>query len=235
MSFFNQYKINDSNVRSSNPMTLVEFIEKLTHEEYLKKRLKEYHKSWSTPIKGTLSEELWTKIFNEDFGFGEECDGSLFGWVPESHKVGADMIVPSLETKRISIKAGQISKIGRKKGALDIREDHRLKYSSHRMTKHGELSEKINFLSIPHSDVTFCLSPNIKYGRYYLIILGNIDYQSINWCEAYSKTGKHTGWCGDDDNQGVINTRISKSLSSQLWIEMKLSSNRIIHIEEICN
>ena len=235
MPFFNNAEINSSNVRTENPMSLEDFVDKLLKEGHLRRRLKEYHGTWTTPIKGTLAEELWVKIFNQDFGFGEEHGGSIFGWFPESHKVGADMTVSSLATRRISIKAGQISKIGRGRTASDIREDHRLTYSSHRMTKHGELSDKINFLSTAHSDVTFCLSPNIKYGKYYLVILDNLDYASMTWSESYSKKGIHTGWAGEDPSQGVIKTRITKTMSSQLWIEMKLSSSRIIYLEEICD
>lgn len=236
MPFFNEPFINDINVRSpDNLMNLGEVIRKISEDKLLLKRLIEHHRLYNCSPKGTLCENIFLKIFNEDFGFGQLVNGTLFDWVPESHKIGADLTVPSIEFPRISVKTGKISKIGYQSMALDIKKDHRITYSSHRLTKHPDLQGIIEFLELSHCDITFLLSPHKKYKKYFWVVLKNINFASLGWDDTYSKKNVHTGWSGKSEEQGIICAKIQKNMSAQLWLELKLSSNRIMHIEEICD
>lgn len=237
MSFFSKPIINSINVRlPNNPMKMEEVIKEISERKLIHKRLVDHHRLYDCSPKGNFCENIFVKIFNEDLGFGQLVNNTLFDWVPESHKVGADFTVPSIEFQRVSGKTGQINKIGRLKMASDIREDHRIIYSSHRLTKHPDFKSIIEFLKTSHYDVTFLLSPNKKYDKYFWIVLKNIDFSDElwEWKETYNKKDIHTGWSGQSESQGIISATITKSMSAQLWIKMKLSSNRIIHIEEIC-
>lgn len=234
-NFFKKPKKNDKNVRSGDDrISLQEIISRISEGRFIEKWVNKHHEIYSCPIKGIFSENLWFNIFNQDLGLGEEVDGKLLGWHPESHKIGADLIVPSLVCPRISGKAGKISKIGRGKPKASIREDHRVTYSSHRLTTHLNWDEIKAFLSINHCDVTFLLSPRPKYGKYQWIVLENLDFNKLEWSDRYSDKNNHVGWLGTGGDEGVINCRISRKLSSQLWVELKLSSKRIVHMEEIC-
>jgi hypothetical protein len=230
--FFKYPPINNSNVRiPENRMLLKEAIEKISKDKLLLKQLTRHHEMYVCAPKGNFGENIFVNIFN-DMGLGEKINDLLFNWFPESHKPGADLTVPSLECPNISLKAGQITKVGRKKISSDIRDDHRIKYSSHRLGTHPDLNSISQFLSCQHCDITFLLSP-YKCEKYYWVIHENLDFSALDWKEKYNKDKKHTGWYASDENQGLTKAIIEKSMSTQLWIEMRLSSNKIIHVEEI--
>lgn len=236
MPFFKRSPKNNINVRQfDNPQPLSEAIEKISRERLLQQRLKRHHGMYVCPPKSTSLENIFVNIFDEDFGFGQEVNGVIFDWYPESHKVGADLTVPSISTSRISIKTGCASKIGRKAPSNDIRNDHRIEFSSFRLTTHPDLEAIKCFLQKQHQDVTFLLSPYEKRGIYVWTVLENIDFSNLMWRDKFNTKGSHSGWIAEDEGQGLIKAEIKKGLSTQLWIEMKLSSNRIIHVEEICD
>lgn len=235
MPFFSQCPINNRNVRTFNNLcSISEVIEKISKDRLLHKRLMEHHGLYDCSPKGTLLENIFVKIFNEDLGFGELVNGLLFDWKPESHKIGADLTVPSLISSRVSIKTGQMSKIGYEVPSADIREDHRIKHSSHRLTRHPNFQSVKDFLNDSHYDITFLLSPYEKRGSYFWTIMENIDFSPMEWSEKYNKKGEHSGWTSTSNDQGVIKAEITKTISAQLWIETRLSSNKIVHVEEIC-
>lgn len=234
--FFRPIQINDKNVRhETNLIGIRELVSIISDGGFVRKRLCLHHDIYDCPPKGTIGENIWVNILNKDLGLGQTVDGLLFGWRPESHGVGADIRVPSLTCPKISLKTGQVSKIGRGKRANSIREDHRIVYSSSRTTSHGSLRDKIEFLKNPHCDVTFFLSPHAGYGRYYWLVMENLNFSNLNWVERYSKkTNNHVGWLGQGGEEGILGAKISTKLSSQIWVDLHLSSNRIIHFEEIC-
>lgn len=232
--YFRPIKINGTNVRTEGDLIGAEELKDLILP-HLKRRLCLHHDLYDCPPKGTILENLIVNVLNKDLGLGQMVDGLLFGWKPESHKVGADLTVPSLICRRPSIKTGNVKKIGRGKRSCSIREDHRLIYSSSRTTTHGSLTEKLEFLKNPHCDVTFFLSPNAKYGRYYWIMMENLNFSDLDWVDRYSKgKNNHVGWTGKGGSEGIISAQISTKLSSQIWVELHLSSRKIIQFEEIC-
>jgi len=240
--FFREIEPNSSNVRTKeNLINLQELIATDHFIDLLKHYIVKHHELYTQPTKGTLIEELFVRVFN-DMGLGELVKGKILGWYPNSHGLGADIFCPSLDLSAISCKTGEVKKTGRKKALLDMRQDHRIKYSSHRLTRHETLEEVLKFLSHNHCDITLCLSPSIKNQKYYLVAIKNIDFSKINWVPRYSlktnkKTGdsemRHVGWDGNDPEQGVIKAQISKSMSSQLWVELGLSSPKIAQMIDI--
>lgn len=231
---FRPIEINDKNVRSKDNLIKTEELPDL-FSPYLKSELRSHHNLYHTPPKGTILENLVVNVFNRCLGLGEAVDDFLFGWKPESHKVGADFTIPSLVCPRISMKTGQIKKTGRDKRSSAIRNDHRIIYSSSRTTSHGSLEEKINFLKNPHCDITFFISPHVKYKKYYWIMMENLNFSNLDWSDRYSKkTNNHVGWTGKGGEEGILSAKISTKLSSQIWVDLHLSSKRIIHFEEIC-
>jgi hypothetical protein len=230
--FFKDLKINSVNVRTGeNRLNLDEVISLMRDGEFLKKRIVEHHRLYHHAIKGTANENVWVNIFNEDLGLGQRVGEMVFDWHPESHKIGADITVPSLMFPRISIKTGKVTKSGRVKTKTQIKDDHKVKYSSHRLTTYKDLEEILGFLKKSHCDITFLLSPDVKNKKYYWIVQENLNFEKLDWAELYSKTNTQKGWVG----LGVdVRAEIHTSLSSQLWVEIKLSSDKIIHMEEIC-
>lgn len=229
-------QVNDTNVRSKDYLIgIEELISMIRAGRFFHKRLGLHHGLYVCPPKGTILENIIVNILNEDLGLGQIVNKLIFGWEPESHRIGADITVPSLLFPHISIKTGQILKTGRGIKSEWIREDHRIKYSSSRTTSHEKLEDKINFLKNPHCDVTFFLSPNYKYGKYYWVVMENLNFSDLEWKDKYSKkTGNHIGWVGKGGSDGIVSTSISKDLSAQVWVELHLNSKRIIHFEEIC-
>lgn len=234
--FFRPPIVNSSNVRSrDNLIGVQEMIHMVSESGAIGMYIRMHHEIWEYPIKGIAIENLFVNVFSKVLGLGEIVDGTLFGWRPESHRPGADLTIPSFLTSKIGFKTGQISKIGRKKRDPDILQDHRIVFSSHRLTAHENWIDKLNFISHPHCDITFLLSPHIEYGKYYWVVMENFDFKKMEWSESHSKkSGNHVGWVGTDEDQGVIKAKVSKVLSAQLWIEARLSSSRILHFEEIC-
>lgn len=210
-------------------------IEKISREKLIHKRLERHHGLYSCAPKSTSLEEIFVNIFDQDLGFGQYVNGFVFDWEPESHKVGADITVPSLSTPKISIKTGKPSKIGKKTISADMRADHRIEFSSFRLSAHPNMEAIQSFLGVKHQDITFLLSPHKNKRSYIWTVLENLDFSCMNWVDKFTKKGVHSGWTTQDENQGLIEARIEKGTSSQLWMKMRLSSNRIIHLEEICD
>ena len=46
----------------------------------------------------------------------------------------------------------------------------------------------------------------------------SLDHAGLEWTETFGKKGKSTGWSASNDN---MNCKISKSMSDQLWTEIK--------------
>ena len=116
----------------------------------IEKNIKVFHSLLSQPITGTIWEELLAKSFTE---IGYETT-----WKPDnSHKVGEDMRIISLENSRISCKSGVIT----------YNRTHKLgecvQFSSSRTTSFKTLEEKLDHLSKRHYDYHFMLSKKDKF------------------------------------------------------------------------
>lgn len=240
MALFRNIKINEQNVQPPGSIDIESIL--IPVGDCMEKRIVQYHAVYDVPIKGSLAENFFVRVFSDDLGLGQKLDKLLFGWNPESHAIGADFTVPSLNKPRISCKAGSISEAANnllfKSDDIQAFKDyHKIKFSSHRLTSHETINECISFIMMPHSDITFFLSPMPQKSQYVFLVMENLNYQNLNWTETFGKRGKRkgepTGWKGLGGTEGIIEANISTSLSSQLWTELLLNSNRITHIREI--
>lgn len=240
MALFRNIKINGQNVQPPGSIDIRSIL--IPVGDFMTKRIVQYHITYDIPIKGGLTENLFARVLNDDLGLGQDLGGLLFGWNPESHAVGADFTVPSLNKSRISCKTGSISEIAnnllfKSDERQAFKDYHKIKFSSHRLTSHETINECISFIMMPHCDITFFLSPMPQKSQYVFLVMENLNYQNLNWTETLGKRGKRkgepTGWKGLGGTEGIIEANISTSLSSQLWTELLLNSNRIMHIREI--
>lgn len=127
-----------------------------------------------------------------------------------SHKKGGDI---STDDETFSVKSSK-------------NENGKLSISSFRLTRFGDsLPDMMNFIDNDgkNFDKYFVLSRNessdeVQYS-FYILPSNIISALSMKWTETKSKVGKVTGWHTiDNDN---IKLKIVKSMSSQLWIEIK--------------
>lgn len=235
MSLINQIALNESN-RPKTPGS-VDFRTLLPQfGEHYKRRLIDHHKLYDCAPKGTLLENILVRILNDEFGLGELVNGLVFGWKPESHSISSDMTVPSLITPSISCKSGKVTGTTRKKN-VKFEDAYKITFNSHRLTRFGTIQERQNFLGQKHYDVMVCLGFAPKLQSYQLLVIDNLDLSPLVWVETYSKDEskekKLTGWTAAEESQGIIKAKISNSLSSQLWIELALNSNRIVYRQDI--
>jgi hypothetical protein len=98
-----------------------------------------------------------------------------------------------------------------------------IKINGSRTTKHKTIEEKKKFFAIKKEDVYFCLARNKKeweFGqkKYYLSIFKTLNHAKLEWKETFGKNGKSTGWSASSDE---MKCKISKSMSDQLWTEVK--------------
>ena len=127
-----------------------------------------------------------------------------------SHKKGGDI---STDDETYSIKSAQL-----KNGKMSI--------SSFRLTRFKDnLPEMMYFIDNDgkNFDKYFVLARNesdtsINYS-FYIIPSNTISALSMKWTETKDKEGKVTGW--QTINNDDIKLKIVKSMSSQLWIEIK--------------
>lgn len=240
MALFRNIQINKQNLQPPGSVDIQSIL--IPVGDHLGKRLSDYHKTYDIPIKGGLAENLFVRIFNDDLGIGQSIKELLFGWNPESHVVGADFIVPSLNKPRISCKTGIINEVSNnllytsdEKQAL--KDSCKIKFSGHRLTSHETIHECVSFIMKSHCDITFFLSPMAEKSQYVFLVMENLNYETLDWTETLGKRGKRkgkfTGWRGSGGTEGIVEASISVSLSSQLWTELLLNSNKITHIREI--
>lgn len=175
----------------------------------IKNHLKKHHELYSGRCKAEMWEELCCKSLIES-GFGSN-------WKPDNnHTVGVDQTTDS--GIRISNKSGKITD-----------DNSFVNFSGSRLQKHKGLEEKLKFLSENHQDYIFCLSTNdtewvVGLPRYYFIVIDSLklDYHNQEWTETYGQRidnkGKKTGYICESEH---FNAKISKSMSHQLWTDVK--------------
>lgn len=231
MSLINQIVLNENN-RPKTPGS-IEFKTLLPQfGEHYKRRLIDHHKLYDCAPKGTLLENILVRILNDEFGLGELVDGLVFGWRPEGHSISNDLAVPSLTTPSIQCKTGQITGTTRKKN-IKFEDANKITFNSHRLTRFKTIQERQDFLGQKHYDLMVCLGFVPKLRSYQLLVMDCLDLKPLVWRETYSKKGELTGWTASERFQGIIKAKINNSLSSQLWIELALNSNKIIYRQDI--
>lgn len=197
------------------PDELLSIIKDLT--TVVEKNIKAFHNLLCQPITGTIWEELLSKSFNE---IGYETT-----WKPDnSHKIGEDMRIVSLENSRISCKSGVITH----------NRTHKLgecvQFSSSRTTSFKTLEEKLDHLSKRHCDYHFMLSKCDKFdGTYKLLIIkaNNCNVRDLEWePNKNGKPGDYVSRIG-----GPFKATITGSMSGQLWVTLPLS--RVEYIFDI--
>jgi len=183
----------------------------------IEKNIKSFHTLLSQPITGTVWEELLSTSFTQ---IGYETT-----WKPDnSHKVGEDMRIISLENSRISCKSGVIK----------YNKTHKLgecvQFSSSRTTSFKTLEEKLEHLSKSHYDYHFMLSKNDKFdGTYKLLIIKASDCNvgDLEW--ESNKNGKADDYVSKVG--GPFKATITGSMSGQLWVTLPLT--RVEYIFDI--
>ena len=183
----------------------------------IEKNIKSFHNLLSQPITGTTWEEILSKSFTEI--------GHNTTWKPDnSHKVGEDMRIISLENSRISCKSGVITH----------NRTHKLgecvQFSSSRTTSFKTLEEKLQHLSKSHYDYHFMLSKKDKFdGTYKLLIIkaDNCNVGDLEW--EQNKNGKPDDYVTKVG--GPFKATITGSMSGQLWVTLPLT--RVEYIFDI--
>jgi hypothetical protein len=184
---------------------------------FIKERLTKHHELYSSQCKAENWEEILAYALKQ-CEFGSD-------WKPDfNHKSGVD------QTTDKGIR------IGNKSGTLEL---DCIEISGSRLTKHKTLQDKLEFLSDRKEDYILCLGVekkdkknwvrNVK--RYYFVVIDSqkLNYHEQSWTETYgvkgALKGKVNGWSCQSD---VFSAKINKSMSDQLWTEIKLD-----HCEEI--
>ena len=183
----------------------------------IEKNIKSFHNLLPQPITGTIWEEILSKSFTEI--------GHNTTWKPDnSHKVGEDMRIISLENSRISCKSGVITH----------NRTHKLgecvQFSSSRTTSFKTLEEKLQHLSKSHYDYHFMLSKKDKFdGTYKLLIIkaDNCNVGDLEW--EQNKNGKPDDYVTKVG--GPFKATITGSMSGQLWVTLPLT--RVEYIFDI--
>ena len=181
---------------------------------FIKYYVEKHHELYSGQCRAEYWEELLSKAL-KDAGFGSDWKADF------NHKSGVDQTTDS--GIRISNKGGSI--VG---DCVEI--------SGSRLTKHKNIAEKLEFLSVKKEDYIFslaCDKDNWKTGNktYYFIIIDSdkLNYHEQEWKETMgSRTdtkGKIMGW---ECTSEAFSAKIQKSMSDQLWTTIKLD-----HCEEI--
>lgn len=225
--------IYNENVQNNNKIPVEKLIQDYRLGEIIQKRLQIAHDVLfgKLPIKDSSWEQVLVKIFNEDLRMGELVQEEtskkmmLFGWKPFSHKVGKDLVVPSLDLPRISAKSGQISNVKKTKSK-------KLKISCSRLQQYRTLDEILKFFRIKHEDVIYSLASQLKNSCYFFSVIRPPDLTLLDWTSYITDKG-YTNWIGKPkvEGTGVIKAQIQGSLSCQLWIELDVNSNLMLHKE----
>lgn len=171
------------------------------------RRIEHHHDIYSIPV----ADLMWEEILYRSLEVVGETDAI---WDSGSHKIGADIL---------ATKYGDIScKTGAKKYVKKYDTTY-LKLNGSRTTKYETIEEKTEFFAIKKEDVYFCLARDKKEWergekKYYLYVFKTLDHAGLEWEETFGKNGKSTGWSASND---YMNCKISKSMSDQLWTELK--------------
>ena len=154
--------------------------------------------------------KLTDLVLEELISFALEDSGNKHIYDSGSHKKGSDIII---NNNGFSIKSSKS-----KNGKISI--------SSFRLTRFGDnLKEMTKFIDNDgkNFDKYLVLSRSdnknkIKY-TFYLLPSTIFSATKMKWVEKLNKKGSVSGWntiCNDN-----VNLKIVKSMSSQLWIEIK--------------
>ena len=176
------------------------------------RRIEHHHAIYSIPV----ADLMWEEILFQSLKFVGD-DGAT--WDAGSHAIGADIM---------NSKYGDIScKTGAKKYVKKY-DTNFLKLNGSRTTKYKTIEEKKEFFAIKKEDVYFCLSSIVKewtkpytdldQKKYYLVIFKTLDHAGLKWTETFSKEGESNGWSASND---YMKCKITKSMSDQLWTELK--------------
>lgn len=135
-------------------------------------------------------------------------------WVPMNHNPNQDLETRIYDMMKPSLKSGF-----EKNGFLTI--------SSHRLTTHHTLEDKIEFLNSREYDSYLCLTHiknENKIHKYKMIYFPKqvIDWNSIQWIDTYNKKGEHNGYFGTNLDRSV-RAKIIFSMSHQLWIDIDMN------------
>ena len=171
------------------------------------RRLTSHHDLYDSPCNGILWEEVLLKSL---VATGDKNAS----WEGGSHKIGADI------TKS---KYGDISCKSGAKNYIKKEDTTYLSISGSRTGKYETIEEKAEFFAIKKEDVYFCLARDKKEWergeqKYYLCVFKTLDHAGLEWQETFGKSGESTGWSASND---YMNCKISKSMSDQLWTELK--------------
>lgn len=182
---------------------------------FIKYYIEKHHELYSSQCKAELWEELLSKAL-KDAGFGSD-------WKPDyNHKSGLDQTT------------NNGTAFGNKSGK--IKEDY-IEISGSRLGKHKTIQDKLNFLRVKKEDYILCLATvkdEWKKGikRYYFIVINSdiFDYHNQIWKEMMGSRedtkGKMMGW---ECTSEVYSARIQRSMSDQLWTNVKLDACEEIH------
>ena len=171
------------------------------------RRIEHHHAIYSIPV----ADLMWEEILYRSLKVVGET-GAI--WDSGSHKIGADIL---------ATKYGDIScKTGAKKYVKKYDTTY-LKLNGSRTTKYETIEEKTEFFAIKKEDVYFCLARDKKEWergeqKYYLCVFKTLDHAGLEWQETFGKSSKSTGWSASNDYMKCV---ISKSMSDQLWTELK--------------
>ena len=171
------------------------------------RRIEHHHDIYSIPVADLMWEEI---LFRSLKVVGET--GAI--WDAGSHAIGADILATKYGD--ISCKTGAMKYVKKYDTTY-------LKLNGSRTTKYKTIEEKSGFFAIKKEDVYFCLARNEKEWKrgekkYYLCVFKTLDHAGLEWEETFGKSGESTGWSASND---YMNCKISKSMSDQLWTELK--------------
>jgi hypothetical protein len=149
-------------------------------------------------------------VLEELISFAFADSGQTHLYESGSHKKGSDI---STDDEDFSVKSSKI-------------EGGKMKISSFRLTRFdNDLPSMINFIDNEgkNFDNYLVLSRNetadkISYS-FYILPSTIFTASSMQWVESFGKKGQPTGW--KTINNKNVKLSISKSMSDQLWIEIK--------------
>ena len=158
------------------------------------------------PLSGDRWEEILVSVFER---LGHEVT-----WRPGSHAPGADIMLGTSgsDTIKISVKAGSIG--------MRARTEKVLKFSSYRLTRHGDIAAKIKFIDADADHVDWYLfgaredKPTQRNYYIYLTKATIIQATTADWEETKA------GWAGLQQNGVAL--AIVRNMSDQLWVDIPL-------------
>jgi len=154
------------------------------------------------PINGLVFEEI---LHNSFLKIGLESN-----WVPNSHKPGADITVKNFinDMDPISVKGGLLK-------------NNYIQISSHRLTKHSTLLDKLNFINNCSNTYNYYVfnvrdynkeKEEIRKYRTFLVPSNFIDLSNFVWFET------DKCWKTRERVEDRTYLRINKNMSHQYWM-----------------